>query len=182
MLSTHIRFRTLGASAAFLACIALLSGCSRPVGSVKGTVTFNGKPLKGGSVTFNNTEGGPSASATIGEDGSYSIPKLTGGEYKVCIDTSFLKPSPGGPAGYSGSGGPRGPQGAKTQSIPKSAPPKDADIPEGYHPSSPADAAAVKNSKLYIAIPAKYGKPDTTDLSYNFPGGEQTHNIDIKDK
>jgi hypothetical protein len=147
-------------------------------------VTFNGKPLKGGSITFANTEGGQSASTTIGEDGSYSIPKLTGGEYKICIDTTFLKPPPGsGPPGYSGSSGSRGPQTmTKSQSIPKSAVPKDSEVPEGYRPSNPADAATVKNAKLFVAIPAKYSNPDTTDLTYTFPGGDQTHNIDIKDK
>lgn len=75
---------------ALLAVIGvLLSGCSRPTGSITGTVSHNGKALKGGNVTFISTEGLVSDSGAIGDDGRYSVPQITSGKFKVCVDTSF---------------------------------------------------------------------------------------------
>ena len=116
-----------------LAGTVLLAGCSRPVGSVSGKVSYLTKPLKGGSVTFISTEGRPSASTTINEDGTYTVSNLQAGSYKICVDTSLLKPSADA-GGY--------PAGAKGDKGVKGAPPPDAVLPEGYKPSNPAEAQA----------------------------------------
>lgn len=166
MLSSCIRgIRTLAmlALAGVLVC-----GCSRPMASITGTVSHNGKALKGGSVTFISTEGLISDSGAIGEDGRYSVPQITSGKFKVCVDTSFLAPpSIGGPRGASAP-------------ITGAAPPPGALIPEGYKPSNPADAAIVSNAKKYVKIPTKYKFEDQTDLSYEVKAGPQTYDIDLK--
>jgi len=161
------------------------------VGSVTGKVTSQGKALKGGSVCFVSTDGGVSFSAGIREDGTYTVPELQGGSYKVCVETSSQKPAQsgnqpnygssssakygGGKAGSSTSGTPPLiPKGAKT------GPPPDAAIPEGYTPSDPAAMASVAAGKRYVHIDEKYAKPDTTDITYTFKGGAETFDIDLK--
>ena len=151
----------------------LLGGCARPVGTVTGKVTYQGKPLKGGNVSFHSTEGRPSFASGIAEDGTYKVPDIQGGSYKVCVETASLKPSQGAPMMGPKVSGP--PPDAKT-----GAPPKDADIPEGYKPSAPAAGQTAANLKKYVAIPDKYAKPDQTDLTYEFKGGSDTVNIDLK--
>lgn len=155
---------------ALVAALCVLAGCSRPVGSVSGKVTYNGKNLKGGGVTFMNTEGGQSFAAGIAEDGTYSIPNIAGGTYKITVDTSSLKPAQGG--AYGGASMPKGAKGM--------GPPPGADVPEGYSPSSPAAAAAATNAKRYVEIPAKYADPNQTDLTFTFNGGSVTHDIELK--
>ena len=159
--------------AAFLAGAVALTGCGRAIGSVSGKVTHQGKVLKGGSVSFISTDGGQSFAAGIAEDGTYQVPNIASGEYKVCVETSSLKQSAGGPP--PGMRGPasRGP----AKDIP---PPKDAQIPEGYTPSSPADMALAKMKKRYVEIPEKYSKAETTDLGFTADGGQQTFDIDLK--
>ncbi|MFD8686116.1 S8 family serine peptidase [Streptomyces sp. NPDC059651] len=53
-----------------------------PLGGLNGTVTSDGKPLAGATVELN----GPMyATADTGDDGTYSLPKLMIGDYKVTV-------------------------------------------------------------------------------------------------
>jgi len=57
-----------------------------PVGEVSGKVTFEGKPVSQGVVTFMNTTVGAGDEATLGPDGTYAVKTpLPVGEYKVFI-------------------------------------------------------------------------------------------------
>jgi hypothetical protein len=74
---------------ALAAALALLAGCSGPDdrGTVSGEVTIDGKPLSGGLIRFEPTDGkSPAADAPI-TDGKYtaSVPL---GEVKVLIRAS----------------------------------------------------------------------------------------------
>lgn len=63
-------------------------GCSSgpPTGEIKGKVTFKGKPVAEGTVTFLNPRGEGDAEAQINKDGTYAVPgKVTVGEYLVVI-------------------------------------------------------------------------------------------------
>jgi hypothetical protein len=156
-----------------LAVLLGLTGCARPIGTVTGKVTYQGKRLKGGYVTFVSTEGQPSKPAEIGQDGMYTIPTITGGDYKVCVETDSLRPQalPVADKGTKSTG----PTVGKTAGF---------DVPEGYRPSSPADAALVQanalNALRFVPIPPHYKDSDKTDLSYTVVKGEQTYNIELK--
>ncbi len=156
-----------------VAATLALTGCSKPVGTVSGKVIYQGKPLKGGSVSFVSTEGGQSFAAGLNDDGTYSIPKILGGAYKVCVETDSQKPAKD-TAAVAGSSQPVIPKGAKFE------PPPGAAIPEGYTPSNPAAAAAAKAAKRYTPIPPHYADAEKTDITYTFTGGDQTFDIELK--
>src|SRR6185503_11534068 len=115
---------------------------------VSGKVTYQGKALKGGGVSFVSTDGGQSFAADIAEDGSFKVPDLKGGEYKVCVETASLKGT-GQASPYGAAGAPKMPKGAK------SGPPAGATVPEGYTPSDPAAAATANSIRRYVPIPDK---------------------------
>lgn len=86
-------FKNLGRVHALLACLALV-GCGSggpAMGRVSGTVTYQGKPIPKGTVTFIPTDGTrPSATGTI-NDGAYTLQTTEPGDgavvggYKVAI-------------------------------------------------------------------------------------------------
>lgn len=154
----------------------LLTGCGGGEGSVTGKVTYQSKPLKGGTVAFISTEGHPSGTANIKEDGSYEVPKLMAGNYKVIVDTESLLPQRGAGT-YGKGGGSAVPKDSKTV-----GPPPGAKIPDGYKTMNPndADAALKENAKRYVKIPPQYNKPDESGLEFTAVSGPQTHNIELK--
>ena len=86
------------AVALIVAALACLHGCGASDGpqAVSGSVTYQGKPLGHGSVTFLTTVGerGPAGGALI-TDGRFEIPAARGlvpGTYRVAISA----PEPGG--------------------------------------------------------------------------------------
>ena len=70
-----------------LALAALLFGCSSgpETGDVAGKVTFKGKAVKEGRVTFLNPKEGGAYESEIGPEGSYAIPKVVVGEYQIVV-------------------------------------------------------------------------------------------------
>jgi hypothetical protein len=180
----------------------VLTGCGARKGDVSGTVTYKGSALKGGRIVFENEEGGPGFSTTINEDGTYLIPNVLSGRYKVCVETetlkfgttksdsggsgSTMKGPPGGmPPGVKGpgAGGYKAPGGAadvlksaESGKI-KTGPPKGENgMPEG---AGYRDGFATmrENASRYVQIPAKYAKPETTDLTVEIRG---TQVYDVK--
>src|SRR5262249_49611112 len=76
----------------FLCAVALVTavlvGCSSgpAVGEVQGKVTFRGKPVTEGLVTFLNPKEGGAAEAEITKEGTYAVQgKVVVGEYLVII-------------------------------------------------------------------------------------------------
>jgi hypothetical protein len=86
-----MRYNRSNVFAAALLASALVGtlylGCdSDPAtGDVKGKVTYKGKPVTEGTVTFLNPNEGGAAEAAIGTDGSYSASRVVIGEYVVEI-------------------------------------------------------------------------------------------------
>src|SRR5262245_30640892 len=80
-----------GAVALFGVGLLVVAGCNKPVGTVSGKVTYQGKALKGGGVTFVSADGGRSFVGAIGPDGSYKVPDIVAGTYKVTVDNNSLK-------------------------------------------------------------------------------------------
>jgi hypothetical protein len=159
-----------------LAMMALM-GCAPSTGTVSGKVTYNGAPLKGGTVALIPEGTGMSFSTTINEDGTYSIPQVEGGKYKVCVETETLKPgaTQRGPT-YGGKSLSQKMGGKDLKDI-KNAPPPDAKLPEGYKMTGPGDA--LEMAKRYVQIPATYGQPDTTTLHVEVRGNT-TYDIPLK--
>jgi hypothetical protein len=76
-----------------VACMAMgLPGCGRglTVGEVSGQVTFMGKPVSEGTITFINPTKGYVAEASLQKDGSYVVQTPEGGlvvgEYLVMVN------------------------------------------------------------------------------------------------
>ena len=78
--------------ALLIAVVAI--GCGRP-SRVTGSVTFDGKPLPGGRITF-LCDGGrrPALSSLIREDGGYAIEGPPLGRARVSVQTFAQQPKP----------------------------------------------------------------------------------------
>src|SRR5262245_34344745 len=72
------------------ACLTIaLTGCTPPAvtGQVNGKVTFQGKPVAEGIVTFLNLTEGGAAEATIQAGGAYEVRHgVVPGEYRVVVN------------------------------------------------------------------------------------------------
>jgi hypothetical protein len=129
------------------------SGCGGS-GTVSGTVSYAGKPLKGGNVIFVGSEGKRSISGSIQEDGSYTLAKVPPGPVTVCVETESLNP------------------GAKALARHYTPPP-------GMQAPAGLDEGNASTAKLYVKIPEKYSKPDQSGLSYTVKSGSQKYDIDL---
>jgi len=78
--------RRIGAGFVFLlAMILVVGGAKEEIGELSGTITYDGKPVENGAITFFPSSG-PSAGSVI-KDGQYST-KVTLGKTKVVISGS----------------------------------------------------------------------------------------------
>jgi hypothetical protein len=168
----HTRGVRVLVSVLVLGVVLLPAGCQR-TGTVSGKVTYNNKPLKGGTVSFITQTGTPKFTG-IADDGSYTVTGVPVGPVKITVDTSAFKTTTGRPQG----GGPP---------APRSAPGGAKEAP--MTPGNPAGAQGQPSSlpgtgpkgDQYTAIPDKYAKADTTPETYTVTPGSQTHDIQIKD-
>jgi hypothetical protein len=141
--------------------LGLLLGCGRGSqvpAKVSGKVTYKGQPVPAGSITFHSEDKG-SYSGTLGEGGAYEIPDLPAGTLKVTVETESVNPNKKNPTYEKGRGGA---------------------IDNEYQKAMqrPGQNDAGKN---YVKIPAKYAKPETTDLSVTLKAGKQTQDFELKD-
>jgi len=130
-----------------------MTGCGSGTATVSGKVSYNGKVLKGGNVTFVSSEGKPTVSTSIKEDGTYTL-VVPVGPGKICVETQSLNPA------------------GKSKSM-KYSPPPGQQAPEGLGGGSSADTA-----KRYIPIPERFSNPETSELTYDIKGSQE-HNIDL---
>src|SRR5262245_25516478 len=75
--------RSLSLAVCFL-LLVFATGCGGSTASVSGTVTFDGKPLKHGAVTFDPEDGKAQTAGSLIENGAYST-KLKPGRYRVTV-------------------------------------------------------------------------------------------------
>jgi len=74
--------------AVLVTCVGWCAGCGRgapPTGSISGRVTYRGKPITSGMVLLLSEEMGIGATGELDAHGSYRIPPLQTGDYKVAI-------------------------------------------------------------------------------------------------
>jgi hypothetical protein len=147
----------LTVSAAVLACSPIAVGCGgstqRPqMGRVHGTVSFDGKPVDKGRVTFTpvaaeGTSGGASAMSPIESDGSYSLTTFDTGDGAIVG------------------------QHVVTVVVPTQ------DINELNKPKADGSIAYILPKEL---IPKKYTDPKETPLRNTVVAGDNKIDIDLK--
>src|SRR5262245_19105480 len=83
---------------------ALAAGCSPRFGDVSGKVTFQGRPLTTGTITFYDQANGVTSSP-IRVDGTYAVHKVRAGSVKIAVAmptaisfAGLLEPGPLAPA------------------------------------------------------------------------------------
>jgi hypothetical protein len=128
-----------------------VAGCNSSTGDVTGKVYFGEVLVKGGTLTFFSADG-RGFRTDVREDGSYTLEKLPLGTGKVCVDTSSLDPK-------------------RRKAYTYSPPPGKEKDPPGISQPSPG---------IYVAIPAKYADPATTDLICEVTRGSQTFDVKMK--
>jgi len=79
--SVHIPWQRALASV-WLIGLSMLMGCGNEKSSVSGTVTFDGEPVKNGSITFVKPEGELVREGAVIRDGAFQA-SLPPGEYKI---------------------------------------------------------------------------------------------------
>jgi hypothetical protein len=141
------------APGSFIVLCAALSGCGASKGDVTGKVKFKDQTLPYGSVQF-QTSTGQSFASEIAEDGSYSIKGVPAGSVKVaiaCVDPAMEK--------------------YLRDMATKSRTPEA--LKTGGKPIEIDEAK-------YKKIPGKYSDFNTSGLSYDVVGGQQTKDFDLK--
>jgi hypothetical protein len=142
-----------------LSFLVLATGCSSS-GTVSGKVTYQTRPLTGGTVLFTSPQGKGTRRAEIGEDGSYTIANMPTGPVKIAVDTRSAQEPP--PA---------------TEGQPNMK------LPPGDLPPEAARSGIYGNSrkkKPAERIPEEYADPDKSGLDYTVTSGAQTKNIELK--
>jgi hypothetical protein len=148
--------------------IVVLLGCAADVGpathSVSGTVTLNGAPTEGITVSFVPDGSGQNAVGTTDASGNYKLTTrkkddgAVAGRYKV----TFAKYE-GGPSEVAAAGEVHA----------------DYDItneyPEGYDESAAAEIEPSKN-----LLPDKYAEPSTSGLTAEVVEGENKHDFNLE--
>ena len=155
-----------------LALIPVVVGCAPGRGKVSGQVTYGGKPVPGGLVTFRPADPKEnSVTAELDAEGRFSC-VLPAGEVSVSIDNRELEPRPAGipsvPAGLPIGGDVR----AK---IAKGPPPKEP------NPDAKSGEEVRVPKGRYLPIPEKYYMLETSGLKFTIKDGDQPLNIELTD-
>src|SRR5262249_32043932 len=138
--------------------LVLVLGCSKAENktanaSVSGEVTFKGKLVKGGTVTFHPVSG-PSATAFIQADGTYSVTDVIPGEMVATIETESAAGKRGKAVQYGEAEGKK------------------------YEMSPRPDYAKGKTATFeYTKIPEKYANKNRSGLAATLTSGRNTKNF-----
>jgi hypothetical protein len=123
--------------------------------SLSGKVTYNNKPVTGGSVAIIAKDGGTIV-RPIMQDGTYSATDLPVGEAAITVETETVNPDRKMPE-YGG--------GRKDAVSPRPA-------------GAPGSATG---SGAYVKIPDKYSKKETSGFSTNLKAGRNTMDLPLAD-
>ncbi len=94
MIALFANPRTRAASAVLVLILAGLTvGCGRGIGNIKGTVSFQGKPLPAGTISFYDSDNGVQ-NGEIKSDGSYEVKGVLAGEAKIAVRVPLIIDSP----------------------------------------------------------------------------------------
>jgi hypothetical protein len=139
--------------------------------SLHGKVTYNGKPVTGGTLTIIAPNNGGRFSCVIDKDGIYGAADLPAGECVVTIDTEGLKAQKqAGRAGYT--------YGVETGHKMNPNDYREKMIAMGKVPS---EAAAPKVLGEYVKIPSRYSNPLQTPLRVTLSKGDMKQDFELTD-
>jgi hypothetical protein len=149
--------------------MSLASGCGRgtgPSNTVEGEVTLDGKPLFYGTVNLIDSKNKTVASGEISE-GKYTLTKVPEGTFKVVVDTAMLEKN------LQSGGGP--PPGMDLSHM--------TEAQKNQMKAGKAEVGEFQDfRKKFKAAPPKYGRAETTPLSYTVAAGKQSHDIEMSSK
>lgn len=141
---------TVGIGSLFVFCALCASGCGSGTATISGRVTFQGKPVAGGSVIVYCSDK-QIVRGIIGADGSYSIPNVPYGSAVVTVQAHS-----------------RLPQGLRLhQTVPPSS-------------GGPIPPTADVNDTARVIVPQRYALPEESGLSVAVDRGQVTYDIDLK--
>jgi len=123
-------------------------------GDVSGKVTYGGKPIPWGRVTFVSQDGDRKAVSAAIKDGRYEVKNCPTGKVKISVE-SFL---------------------ARRIAVP---PGEQRGAAKGSKVPSPLDLPPPEAIDQRLAIPPEYGNADTSGQEYEVGRGAQTHDIDL---
>jgi hypothetical protein len=130
----------------------LLGGCNRGKGTVSGEVTYDGKPIPWGRITFLCQEGQKTSHSSRIVNGKYTIKDCPAGPVKISIE-SF-----------------------KAQPIGKHVPQAMVERSKETGWEEPPPEVIGK----HLQIPLKYADTEQSGLEYTVQTGTDTHNIPLK--
>ncbi len=149
---TQCTFRAV----AMFMCVAILgiAGCGKTT-TVTGKVTYRGRPVRYGSVTFLSSAKVARSSA-IESDGSYTIYDVPPGNVKIAVTS-------------------RNPRKGRFT----------AQAQHAVQPAQPGrrttlKPASTKPPKDWFALPAGFESPETSGLSCDVVGAHAEHDIELK--
>jgi hypothetical protein len=146
--------RTLRPAAVLFAAAAAFAaaGCGGMDCTLKGTVTYQGKPVIFGSVVAVGSDGVQRA-GKIHEDGAYEIERLPRGPVKLCV----LSPEPRN----------------------RSDLPPEMQAPPGGPAGPPPDLPRIDKSK-WSPLPEQYNDPESSGLSTTVKSGDNHFDIELQ--
>ena len=145
---------------------------TKPGTQVLGMITYKGKPLPAGFVTFHGKGMKDTFQATI-DDGKYVLKNVRPGEFKVTIDTesiaAFAKQLQEQVARLE----------ARAELL-KAAKKEDADLAKRIAELKERVKTVETAQKKVVKVPAKYAAVDTSGLTFKVAPGENTFDIELK--
>jgi hypothetical protein len=141
--------RLLSALFAFVVLSAVV-GCG-PAAKLSGQVTFDGQPMKSGTVVFMSDDKQKTEQAAIEKNGTYTIDRLTTGKWLVAV--------------------------MPTQS-PMANMPKGVTIPEEAK-NTPQGKMYLEAANDYVNVQNHQRDPTTSNITVNVEGGEQKYDIPL---
>jgi len=147
-----------------LLSILLISGCTRSVeqqAEVSGKVTYKGKPLPGGRITFISPKG-HTGSSVISPQGEYKL-KAPIGDVQISVDNRMLN---------------------RDDPSSLSSREKEGYLSRGRLKKPSAGGQQPPQQEItgtYVPLPKKYVDSSTSGLKYTVESGSQTHDVELSD-
>lgn len=150
-------------------------GCGGGKGTVTGTVTLDDKPLSVGTIAFQPAKGN-AVSAPI-KDGKYTVEGVPTGEARVTVDTKAVEQQLKPPD----RGGQAPPQSMAPPPGMKMPPEAQKYFDERKQAANANQDAAKELRKNFRKVPEKYGKADTSGLTFKVQSGKgNTFDVPLK--